>query len=93
MPGFTEVFCNPGVVGHSVDDVSAVFVKVTVNVFWVKISIFRFFRILLAELSRHTVIPCLKPAEVLKMEEISCKRRLPQFLHQSFLFVVFEIHT
>ena len=68
-------------------------VKVTVNVFWVKISIFQFFQILLAELSRHTMIPCLKPTEVLKMEEISCKRRLPQFHNQSFLFVVFKIHT
>ena len=67
--------------------------KVTVNVFWVKISIFQFFHILLAELSRHTMIPCLKPTEVLKMEEISYKRRLPQFLNQSFLFVVFKIHT
>ena len=67
--------------------------KVTVNVFWVKISISRLFHILLAELSRHTMIPCLKPTEVLKMEEISCKRRLLQFLNQSFLFVVFKIHT
>ena len=40
--------------------------KVTVNVFWVKISIFQFFHILLAELSRHTMIPCLKPTEALK---------------------------
>ena len=49
--------------------------KVTVNVFWVKISIFQFRHILLAELSRHTMIPCLKLTEVSKMEETSCKRR------------------
>ena len=45
-------------------------IKVTVNVFWVKISIFRFRHILLAELSRRTMIPCLKPTVVSKMEEI-----------------------
>ena len=44
--------------------------KVTVN-------IFRFLHILLAELSRHTMIHCLKLTKVLKMEEISCKRRFP----------------
>ena len=52
-------------------------IKVTVNVFWAKISIFRFLHILLAELSRHTMIHGIKLTEVLKMEEISCKRRLP----------------
>ena len=51
--------------------------KVTVNVFWVKISIFRFCHIPLAELSRHKMIPCLKPTETLKMEEISFKRSFP----------------
>ena len=59
-------------------------IKVTVNVFCVKISIFRFLHILLAELSRHTMIHCLKLTEVLKMEEISCKRRFPEFFNQSF---------
>ena len=51
--------------------------KVTVNVLWVKISIFRFLHILLAELSRQTVIHCLKLTKVSKMEEISCKRKFP----------------
>ena len=59
--------------------------KVTVNVFWVKISTFRFPHVLLAELSRHTMIHCLKLTEVLKMEEISCKRRFPEFLIKGFV--------
>ena len=32
------------------------FVKVTVNVFWMKTSIFRIFHIQIAELSRHTMV-------------------------------------
>ena len=52
-------------------------IKVMVNVFWVKISIFQVRHILLAELSRHTMIPCLKLTKVFEIEEISSKRRFP----------------
>ena len=54
--------------------------KVTVNVFWVKIYIFRLRHILLAELSRHTIIPCLKPTEILRMEESLTEQKL--LMHQ-----------
>ena len=55
-------------------------VKVWVNVFWLKISIFSFLHFLIAELSRHTMITCWKLRGSMKMEEISCKSRFPSFL-------------
>ena len=42
-------------------------IKVTVNVFWMKISICRFLNFLVAELSRYTTIPYLKLTEVLNI--------------------------
>ena len=71
--GIVETHLDSTVDESKLDLTGYSFLKVTVNVFWMKLSIFRFFHIPLAELSRHTMIPCLKPTEVLKMEEISCK--------------------
>ena len=70
---------TPGPIEHRV-------IKVTVNVFWVKISIFRFLHNLLAELSRHTMIPCLKLTEVLKIEKFHVSECFHNFLTKVFVW-------
>ena len=54
--------------------------KVVVNVFWIKTSIFQFLQILVARLSRHTMISCLKLTEVLKMAKNPVEEGFHNFL-------------
>ena len=60
-----------------------ILVTSTLNIFWMEISIFLSLHWSSCIL-RSTVIPCLKLTEILRMEEIPCKRRFPLFLYESF---------